>query len=61
MFSYKFYPKPENFTPSWMVWMVTFSKSAYTKQRHHNHWCRIGFVNYIDESEAVCLKLVKLG
>ena len=27
MFSYKFYPNPENFTPSRMVWMVTFSKS----------------------------------
>ena len=28
MFGYKFYPNPENFTPSWMVWMVTFCKSA---------------------------------
>ena len=28
MFSYKFYPKPKNFTPSRMVWMVTFSKSV---------------------------------
>ena len=29
MFSYKFYPNLENFTPSRMVWMVTFSKSAF--------------------------------
>ena len=28
MFSYKFYPNPENITPSRMVWMVTFSKST---------------------------------
>ena len=28
MFGYKIYPNPENFTPSMMVWMVTFSKSA---------------------------------
>ena len=28
MFSYQFYPNPDNFTPSRMVWMVTFSKSA---------------------------------
>ena len=27
MSSYKFYPNPENFTSSRMVWMVTFSKS----------------------------------
>ena len=27
MFGYKFYPNPENFTPSRMVWSVTFSKS----------------------------------
>ena len=27
MLSYKFYPNPQNFTPSGMVWMVTFSKS----------------------------------
>ena len=34
MFSYKVYPKPENFTPSKMVWMVIFFKSDcvnYTK------------------------------
>ena len=30
VFGYKFYPNPENFTPSRMVWMVTFSKSAWT-------------------------------
>ena len=24
----KFTPNPGNFTPSWMVWMVTFSKSV---------------------------------
>ena len=30
MFSYKFYPNPENFTPSRMVGMVTFSKSGNT-------------------------------
>ena len=28
MFSNKFYPNPENFTPSRMVWMVTFCKSG---------------------------------
>ena len=28
MFSYKFYTTPENFTPSRMMWMVKFSKSA---------------------------------
>ena len=28
MFSHKFYPNPENFTPSKMVWMVTFCKSV---------------------------------
>ena len=28
MFDYKFYPNSENFTPSRMVWMVTFSKSV---------------------------------
>ena len=28
MFSYKFDPIPDNFTPSRMVWMVTFCKSA---------------------------------
>ena len=22
MFGYKFYPNPENFTPTWMVWEV---------------------------------------
>ena len=30
MFGYKFYPNTENFTPSRMVWMVTFCKSATT-------------------------------
>ena len=28
VFRYKFYPNPVNFTPSRMVWMVTFSKSV---------------------------------
>ena len=28
MVSFKMYPRPENFTPSRMVWMVTFCKSA---------------------------------
>ena len=28
IFSYKCYQNPENFTPSRMVWMVTFWKSA---------------------------------
>ena len=28
MFNYKFYPNPEDCTPSRMVWMVTFCKSA---------------------------------
>ena len=27
MFSNKFYPNPENLTPSRMVWMMTFCKS----------------------------------
>ena len=30
MFSYKFYPNTKNFTPSPMVWMVTFFKSGNT-------------------------------
>ena len=29
MFSYKFYPNPQNFTLSRMVWMVTFCKSGF--------------------------------
>ena len=29
MFSNKFYPNSEHFTPSRMVWMVTFCKSDY--------------------------------
>ena len=33
MFSYKFYPNHGNFTPPWMVWMVTFSKSGYMYDR----------------------------
>ena len=28
MFSKKNYQSPENFTPSWMMWMVTFCKSG---------------------------------
>ena len=28
MFNYKFNPNPENFTPSPIVWMVTFCKSG---------------------------------
>ena len=29
MFGYKFYPNPDNFTLSRMVWKVTFSKSGH--------------------------------
>ena len=29
MLSYKFYPNPENCSPSRMVWMVTFSKPDF--------------------------------
>ena len=38
MFSYKFYPNPENFTPSWMV---TFSKSGvqYLQYARSFIWC----------------------
>ena len=32
MFGYKFYPNPENFTPSWMVRMVIFASLYSTVQ-----------------------------
>ena len=32
MFSFKVYPNPENCTPSRMVWMVTFCRSAVTSE-----------------------------
>ena len=38
MFSYKFYPSLENFTPSQMVWLVTFCKSAGGRQVSGGRW-----------------------
>ena len=49
MFSYKFYPNPENCTPCRRVWMVIFCKSDYTVKPCPIHpvqqACAISFVS----------------
>ena len=39
MFSSKFYPSADNFTPSRMVWMVTFCKSVLHPLCSYCHYC----------------------
>ena len=60
MFGYKFYPNPENLTPSRMVWMVTFFKSESKTQQSSKTYWEAQFGGCFSQVQQVKLVNIKL-